>query len=310
MNQILGVTYKNNPNTVEHQWFPVEYFSGSDITIYIGDIFVSEISAISFTLTEKVLPIFGYASRTFDHASRGSRLVEGVIQIPFVEAGYLEAILSRVGSSTTETSNAKPKLAYVKGNKAVPSWCADFKMDIEGALVSDARAKGIKGITVIETIEGIVMETPNKTLTTGNTQNGLSFVGGAGVGGLDYTKKTAFNDRVENYEAEIWGRDFSQDRDRKYQSFFYEDRKRTDGTNTQEILKQTGFDIYITYGPQAEAEKYNTLENPKAQALRTYSFNTTVKAIRGIQLTSTGQTISANGNPLYEEYSFIAKDLD
>lgn len=310
MNQILGVTYKNNPNTVEHQWFPVEYFSGSDVTIYIGDIFISEISALSFTLTEKVLPIFGYASKTFDHASRGCRMVEGVIQIPFVEAGYLESILSRVGANTTETENAKPKLAYVKSGQTVPKWCADFKMDIEGALVRDARSKGITGITVEETIKGIVLDTPNKTLSTAGSQNGLSFVGGAGVGGLDYTKKTAFNDRVEDYEAEVWGRDFSKDRDRKYQHFFYEDRKREDGTNTQEILKKTGFDIYITYGPQAEAEKYNTLQDSKAKALQTYSFNTTVKAIRGIQLISTGQTISANGNPLYEEYSFIAKDLD
>lgn len=306
MNQILGVTYKNNPATVEHQWFPVEYFSGSDVTIYMGDVFLSEVSALSFTLTEKVLPIFGYASRTFDHASRGSRLVEGIIQIPFVEAGYLEAILSRIGANTTNTENSKPKLAYVKGGKSVPSWCADFKMDIEGALVRENK----NGIAVDQTIKGIVMSTPNKTLSTAGATSGLSFVGGAGVGGVDYTKKTAYNDRVEDYEAEVWGRDVSKDRDRKYQSFFYEDRKREDGTNTQEILKKTGFDIYITYGPQAEAEKYNTFENTNNKALTTYSFNTTVKAIRGIQLTSTGQTITANGTPLYEQYSFIAKDLD
>lgn len=306
MNQILGVTYKNNPSTVEHQWFPVEYFSGSDVTIYMGDVFLSEVSAISFTLTERVVPIFSYASRTFDHASRGSRLVEGIIQIPFVEAGYLETILSKIGKNTTDTENAKPKLAYVKGGQSVPSWCADFKMDIEGALV-----RGNKdGIAVNQTIEGIVMSTPNKTLSTAGSQDGLSFVGGAGMGGIDYTKKTAYNDRVENYEAEVWGRDVSKDRDRKYQSFFYEDRKREDGTNTQEVLKKTGFDIYITYGPQAEAEKYNTLDDSKNKTLTTYSFNTTVKAIRGIQLTSTGQTIGANGEPLYEQYSFIAKDLD
>lgn len=306
MNQILGVTYKNNPNTVEHQWFPVEYFSGSDVTIYMGDVFLSEVSAISFTLTERVLPIYGYASKTFDHASRGSRIVEGIIQIPFVEAGYLEAILSKIGANTTDTENAKPKLAYVKGGQSVPKWCADFKMDIEGALIRTSP----NGITVDQTIKGVVLNTPNKTLSTAGSSNGLSFVGGAGVGGVDYTKKTAYNDRVEDYEQEVWGRDASKDRDRKYQHFFYEDRKREDGTNTQEILKKTGFDIYITYGPQAEAEKYNTLEDSNAKALQTYSFNTTVKAIRGIQLTSTGQTISANGNPIYEQYSFIAKDLD
>ena len=312
MKNILGVTFKNNPNMVEHQWFPVEYFTGSDITIFIGDVFLSEVTALSFTLTEKVLPIFSYASKTYDHASRGSRLVEGIIQIPFLEAGYLETIFSRMAKLMNEKKTVKPRLAFVKSGEKPPGWVADFKMDIEGALTKDNKNKNIDvNPQTRGNIQGITAELPNKKLSNYvPQQNGYTFIGGAGMGGFDYSKKTVLNDKVEAYEREVWGRADSKDVDRKYQTFFYEDRTREQGNNTQEILKEKGFDIYITYGPQPEAEKYNAWKSSETPALDIYSFNTTVKAIRGIQLTSSGQTITAENGTVFEQYSFIAKDLD
>lgn len=393
-NKILGVNFKNNANTVEHQWFPPEYFTGSDVTIYMGDIFLSEVSMLSFTLEEKVLPIYGYASYTADEVARGSRIVTGQFAIPFTEAGYLEAILTHIGQHTTETEKVKPKLAYKKAEETVPNWCSEFKMDVEGYYIkqnnkgtktndplADLRAEMpngnlVNGIPIMGngqnstvdnttpvyvtggtgkqynvTYEGAIviiypdeMNLPPKNIKPGvsgyaNTRAAMEldtkmtyneikeitqilpakskgydliYSGGDGVHGTSVDAINNFNDRVAKYEKEIWGRESSEDKDRKYQTFFCTDRERVEGVNAQEILKKKGFDIYITYGPMADAEKYNTWEKKDTEtpSLDTYTFSTTVKAIRGIHLTSTGQTIQADGEPVMEVYTFIATDLD
>lgn len=502
---ILGVTFKNNPNMVEHQWFPREYFSGSDVVIYFGDTFLSELNGLQFSIEEKVLPVYGYASYTWDEVARGSRYVTGSFRIPFVEAGYLETILTHIGTYSTEGEKVKPKMAYLLGNEKVPNWCADLKMDVEGLFnkydppktdtghkgtVSKSAAKigsviipgttssiiptvkaalykktkyvspvsrflidryGSDGADIcsmaademigydngtMEKLNRAVQETLNeiykhdekerfkdkaffgsvgedsvtrklselsidgvidsvssdslqlikgwflykdkahkeksslydtsyKTTLDGDTiamlagsgdtqkydptmfvnvcqwqkANGYKATGelsgnqlslltadttaiasvesrATAAGTSSYQSADGFSrysERVNFYEHEVWGRDSSKDRDRKYQTYFYTDRWRYNGEDGQAILKKIGFDIYITYGPAADAQKYNTYHDPlgiNAPALATYNFRTTVKSIRNVQLTSSGQTIMADGQPIAEEYTFIAQDLD
>lgn len=73
--------------------FPYEYFTGADVTLYIGRIKLVDIAAISYQVTEQLLPIYGYASRTFDAMARGTRLVTGQLMIPYKSAkGLMEQI--------------------------------------------------------------------------------------------------------------------------------------------------------------------------------------------------------------------------
>lgn len=500
-NSIKGVTYKNNPNTVEHQWFPVEYFSGSDVTIYFGDTFLSECLAIEFTIDERVNPIFGYASRTWDCAARGARYVTGTFEIPFTEAGYLEAIITHIGEYSTENEKVKPKMAYLMADEEVPGWCADIKMDLEGlfdkfdkgdggkpttpATKTSTKAKtfvvganskevvalktsltkavgyvdtplsnfmykyyGSADVAVCSKIEGdfinydnekteefykaiqetlnIVFECDEKgrfqnrmvsyesdalpitrefsklsvdgiydSVTSYSLQTVLNWFGynrnkieivpssrylnsdkivitkdilalligdpcstkydiqaylqaaalqknlgymSTGeltpeqyatlptddiIGSISPEKPkssygenaqfTRYQERMGRYESEIWGRNMSADSDHKYQTFFYTDRYRNAGLDGAAILKKVGFDIYITYGPAADAQKYNTYHDPagtKAKAIDTYGFSTTVKAIRNVQITSCTQRVAASGAPISEIYTFMAQDLD
>lgn len=127
--QIRQVQY--NRKHTEYQYFPEEYFSGSDVTIYFGDTWVDDITGLQFGLHEPVKPVHGYASYTWDAVSRGARMVQGQFRIAFKEAGYLHVILDHLAQLEEK---AKPRLAYLMGDEEVPSWVAGVKDNIEGLL--------------------------------------------------------------------------------------------------------------------------------------------------------------------------------
>lgn len=67
----------------------VRYYSSVDADIYFGDLFVDEVSNITWQITENTLPIFGYNSYTFDDIAVGSRIVQGQFAVNFTQANYL-----------------------------------------------------------------------------------------------------------------------------------------------------------------------------------------------------------------------------
>ncbi|MBR2246182.1 MAG: hypothetical protein IJ880_04020 [Bacilli bacterium] len=85
--------YNRRDTRVEYQLFSQEYFSGADMHIYFGDIWVDEITDLSFQMQEEVLPIYGYNSYTFDELARGRRMISGMFTMNFTSVGYLQKIL-------------------------------------------------------------------------------------------------------------------------------------------------------------------------------------------------------------------------
>lgn len=82
-----------------------EYFSGANVKVYFGDVWIDQLAGISFSLQESVQPIFGFRSHTFDRVSRGSRYVQGEFILNFTENGYLQSILDRVASNMKTVEN-------------------------------------------------------------------------------------------------------------------------------------------------------------------------------------------------------------
>ena len=136
MSKINSVFYTRKQT--EYQYFPEDYFSGADVTIYFGDIFVDDITGLEFTLQERVLPVYGYNSYTYDSVARGQRLVQGSFTIAFREAGYIYRILEHIG---LEQGKAKPLIAYQLGGLTAskPKWLGNVKETIEELL---DRSKG------------------------------------------------------------------------------------------------------------------------------------------------------------------------
>lgn len=99
-----------------------EYFSGSNVKVYFGSVWMEPMANIQFSLSEQVVPIYGFHSYTFDRISRGQRLVQGAFTLNFTENGYLQTVLDRIAlemrkgmnpdteaaNGSTETSFASP----------------------------------------------------------------------------------------------------------------------------------------------------------------------------------------------------------
>lgn len=346
--------------TTEYQLFPEEYFAAADVKLYFGDIWMDDITGLSFKLSERVKPVYGYASKTWDYVMRGKRMVEGHFKIAFREAGYLYTVMDHLGQITKQYA-AAPAISYIMSGQDVPKWHGEVQMRLETILSKWGQDKDLP-VTTPRTETRIIEPWPEDFLKRGMTglsvrtlQDGLKYeyyysgpINGVFdqatedavkkkqvargefpdgiVGGTikhDYSKSEVVSlpgkalakdangwaeTRMVQYENEIWGRSFVQGGEdvRKHESYFLRSRTSdVNGSHTQ-ALYQTGIDIYINYGPLPEF--LNSMNQTVKQEV---SFNTTVKAIRNVQITDVQQVIDPQTGEVIEEiYQFIAKDLD
>lgn len=92
----------------EENLFMEEYYSSTDIKIYMDDIEQSEIAYINYSLQEQLKPIYGYASRTFDDVAIGNRIVTGMFKVPIKNPEAqtsMSTIIERGKTSTLEGYN-------------------------------------------------------------------------------------------------------------------------------------------------------------------------------------------------------------
>ena len=78
-------------NTTTYEF---DYFSGSQIGVYLGDILIDDIAGIQYNLSQSKRPVYGYASQYWHVVPSGQIIVEGAFSVPFKEAGYLPIILA------------------------------------------------------------------------------------------------------------------------------------------------------------------------------------------------------------------------
>lgn len=93
-----------------------EFFSGANVKVYFGDVWLDQIAGISYVLQENVAPIYGFKSYTFDRISRGTRYVQGEFVINFTENGYMQNILDKIRTGMEDVQEAieqEESFAYV-----------------------------------------------------------------------------------------------------------------------------------------------------------------------------------------------------
>lgn len=102
----------------EENLFLEEYYSGTDVKVYIDDNQQSEISYINYSVNEQLKPIYGYASRTFDDISVGNRIITGVLKMPIrnpeEQSTYEEVIVTAL--TTAEEIESKNNQEIVNRN--------------------------------------------------------------------------------------------------------------------------------------------------------------------------------------------------
>ena len=228
--------------------YEFDYFSGSQVGVYIGDTLIDDIASIRFNVTQSRRPIYGYASQYFHSVSAGQVLVEGDFLIPFREPNYLLATLINYGrkegkiraplknvESETKNKGISPEFLesfFHAGRKASALELATALKGVNSQQWSDIKAQMESGVYETQT----VYDKPNMTGTEGENYDTLS------------TYR-----RADQYPP---------------------------------------FDIYVTYGDPTSKYAPNTL-----------------RKILGVHIIGQGQGIEVGGQPVAEQYSFIARNL-
>lgn len=106
---------------------------------------------------------------------------------------------------------------------------------------------------------------------------------------------TEFDQLATEYEKSLWGAGneafTTRINEQEHTSYFYP-------AGRQDNLHKDGYNIMIVYGAMERENKSNG------------GINSTAKTIIGVQLTGCQQIIDPSGQPILEEYSFMARDLD
>lgn len=117
------------------------------------------------------------------------------------------------------------------------------------------------------------------------------------IGGDDFEKLAL------DFERSLWGTGAADVQNgemnartlnRRQSSFFAAEDARSN-------VAKHGFNIVVLYGP------YTQTYDP---AMPNESVATTAHTITGVYLTGVSQVVDGSGQPIYEDYSFIARDLD
>lgn len=96
-----------NPGFKSHdfQQNKFDFYSGSQITVWIGNIMIDDIVSIQWTRSQGKKPIYGYASQQFDAVAKGIVLIQGNFVVNFRQAGYIAMVMSEIQKIYGETTD-------------------------------------------------------------------------------------------------------------------------------------------------------------------------------------------------------------
>lgn len=256
-------------NEVVTEVYDQEYFSGSQMFLYIGDVWLDEVVSLSYSRQQSKSPIFGYASQLFDDVAAGQVIVQGNFTINYKEQGYLWAVLRRYHNQTASdvnvsTSHDSRLLGVRKGRRRTQPEITNDRGNIVASNGTSINRQTIERVTQGE-------------LTRGDRFKFYQHLAGYSTFKTDSPRDKAFEDIAEAFEDQIW--------EPNQQNFDLNNQIRRIDDNAFD-----NFDIYVVFG---------NYSNPRA--------NHTVQKIIGVHLLSETKTIKIDGEPVKESYSFIAR---
>lgn len=80
-------------NRVNFATYPQDYYTGTQVRIYFGSVWVDDIATIQYQTTHSKTPLYGYADHQFRAVAKGQFMVRGSFTIAFKEVGYLYNIM-------------------------------------------------------------------------------------------------------------------------------------------------------------------------------------------------------------------------
>ncbi len=87
----------------------IEYYSGSQVTVFIDDIWVDDAASYEIAIQQTKQPIYGYGSQHYDLVAKGKVSVNGSITLNFKDPNYLWIILANKFSRARASDRARQK---------------------------------------------------------------------------------------------------------------------------------------------------------------------------------------------------------
>jgi hypothetical protein len=249
--------------------YSVDYFSGAQTAIYIGDVLVDEVTSIYWTVQQNRVPIYGYSDQLFRTMAKGQVLIQGTFTINFKEAGYLWLILERYRRLISGKSS---KLSPFLDSKSVTQ--ENIEKIINGEITTAERTRLAEVLGEAEAQKlfdgGSLTEVSDRQQTAASLQ-GFSSVTRA-TGGIGEAENM-----LEVFEDMIWGR--------PEEDLELQDRRADDPDLNP-------FDIYIAYGDFAGDNRVNH----------------TIQKLTDVYIVGSAKQIEITGMPIQEQYTFIARN--
>jgi hypothetical protein len=176
--------------------YNVDYFSGAQVALYIGDVFVDEVTAINFVAQQQRRPLYGYADQYFRAMSKGQILVQGQFSINFKEAGYMWLILNEYQRKIKGNQDKLDDQPFVSSSQAT-------KQNIEQlinneSINQDQRYSAVASLAeAYATLTGFSSTTRAAGRTSDEVQPGENY-GRAIVGKAENI--------FESFENAVWGK--------------------------------------------------------------------------------------------------------
>ena len=219
---------------IQSKIYDKEYFSDTQAALYIGDVFVDEVTSYGYFRQHQKTPIYGYASNKFDGVSDGPIIINGTFSINFKEAHYLYLVLMRYHNFAREINKRMDGItASQRNDQKLPSPILRVKNPkLPGQFVEKQTKIMRLGI------ERLMQGTATKDQRTEFYQ---ALGGFASTYGLDKN----FEDIAEVLEDQVWG---------------------VDATTFDDVVRQpddsffNNFDMYFTYGDYNNPAANHTVE--------------------------------------------------
>ena len=284
-----------NPHGIGSFAYEYDFFSGSQIGVMIGDVLIDAAVALSFNVEQTRTPIYGYANQYYTFIADGHIIVSGVLTVAFKESGYLLWPMQRLqerspkrilGDDDTQTSQwSNPRYSVdSKGN-------INNSYNVNNGTLAEASNAARRKEVMEANVEQMFGWQNNADQTRQNRQYNQFW---RELGALPDNQ---FEDWAEVFEDAIWyGSDINNPTVRD--KLFSNNIKNTDSISNESVLRHRRFDQYpqidmwIVYGDMSH-----------------HPANHTVKKILDLSFVGQSQSIEISGQPIYEQYNFIARNL-
>jgi hypothetical protein len=284
--------YRGNlitPPLVGATKYEYDCYSGSQISVMFGDVVVDDAVSIQFRAGQTKTPVWGYANQYYTFVAKGRFLAQGTLTIGFKEWGYLLWPMKRFINLVRNNQWTSPRYSIDKNGNIVRGYDVS---QTGGTLTSAAAAAANKEVMQANVEQMMEWGNPSgDALKEGAMYNQFY----RELGALPDDK---FEDWAEVFEDAIWYGSDTKNVATRDKLFSRDIPDNGIPINNETILthrrpdQYPPIDIWIVYGD---------MSRPAA--------NHTVRKLLDVSFTDESQVIEISGEPIYEQYTFIARNL-